>query len=464
MAHRCNAAVMCSLHQPRSTAFHRVDDLMILSLGGHVCYYGPTSNALEYFTSHTEMEYPPHYNPAEFMIDLVSHDTTSSAAEEESKKRVRSLQEKWRAYAKETSVEQTVHEILSAGTDGIGKNEKRQLHQNRLQKCKRKPGPLRVFGLLLQRAVKQTSRDAFVNVVRVASSALLGLAFGTTHLRISKGQRGIHTRAALLLQMCINSGMISMVKSLNGFPHERAIVAKEVSRKQQRSQGSDVGKGGYGIGPYFLSKLCVEVPLDAISPTIYCAITAPLCSLNRLGWLPMIGTISLLSASASSLGMSIGAMSNNVETALAVGPVIMVMNIMLGDTGGFLAELPQALKPLSNISVIKWAIEGCMVAEFRNASFECDTDNMPEVKAARTAADRKVRARAAEHMCLRDGEEVLKRFNMGEQTVSKSMRGQAAILAANIAVTYVVLKVKGGGEAIEPMVDRRELEEEEDGE
>lgn len=446
MAHSSNASVMCSLHQPRSTAFHRVDDLMILSSGGCVCYYGEARNALEYFTKRVGKECPSNHNPAEFMIDLVSLDTSSKTDEAASKERVTMLQQRWHEHAKETSVEQAVREILSASSSNEQK-VKKSSHNNR----RAKPGPFRVFRLLFQRAAKQTSRDSWVNVVRAASSALLGLAFGMCHLRIGRGQRSIQARAAVLLQMCINSGMISMVKSLNGFPHERAVVAKEIARDQAKNKEGGGGKGGYGIGPYFLSKLCVEVPLDAIFPAIYGAITAPLCGLNPAGRLAMIGTIALQSASASSLGMSIGAISNNVETALAVGPCIMVLNIMLGDTGGFLAELPKALRPLSKFSVIKWAMEGCVVAEFRNSSFECDTENMPEVQAGKTEAERRARARAAQEMCLRDGSEVLKRFNLGDQTIQSAFRGQALILLGNIAFTYCVLKLKGAGEAREPM-------------
>jgi hypothetical protein len=40
---------------------------------------------------------------------------------------------------------------------------------------------------------------------------------------------------------------------------------------------------------------------------------------------------------------------------------IMVLSIMLGDETGTLGEIPDALKPLSHASLIKWGFRGVMV-------------------------------------------------------------------------------------------------------
>jgi hypothetical protein len=46
------------------------------------------------------------------------------------------------------------------------------------------------------------------------------------------------------------------------------------------------------------------------------------------GW--FLTTLALQSAAASCLGLSVGALSPSAEMALAVGPCIMVLSIMLG--------------------------------------------------------------------------------------------------------------------------------------
>ena len=44
---------------------------MLLANGGRVAYHGPVSKCIPYFTS-IGYECPANYNPAEFLIDLVS--------------------------------------------------------------------------------------------------------------------------------------------------------------------------------------------------------------------------------------------------------------------------------------------------------------------------------------------------------------------------------------------------------
>ena len=91
-------------------------------------------------------------------------------------------------------------------------------------------GPWRTFALLLRRARRNALRDFWVNGTRAGASIVLGLAFGALNFRLGRGQKSVPRRAALLMQACINTAFLAMVKSLNGFPRERAVVRREVAR------------------------------------------------------------------------------------------------------------------------------------------------------------------------------------------------------------------------------------------
>jgi hypothetical protein len=91
-------------------------------------------------------------------------------------------------------------------------------------------GPFRVFRLLLRRAARQAARDIWLNTTRAGASIILGLAFGGLNFRLGRGQKSVPRRASLLMQACINTAFLAMVKSLNGFPRERAVVRREVGR------------------------------------------------------------------------------------------------------------------------------------------------------------------------------------------------------------------------------------------
>ena len=86
--------VVASLHAPRSASFDMVDDVLLMSEGGRVCYAGPRAGCVAHFAS-LGHACPEHYNEAEFLIDLVSVDTSTGERQRESLARVRRLQVAW---------------------------------------------------------------------------------------------------------------------------------------------------------------------------------------------------------------------------------------------------------------------------------------------------------------------------------------------------------------------------------
>ncbi len=105
--------------------------------------------------------------------------------------------------------------------------------------------------------------------------------------------------------------------------------------------------------------------------------------------------------------MSVGALAPNTETALAIGPVVMVLSTMLGGSGGLFAELPDFMKPAARLSLIKWGFDGCMGAEFTGATFHCD--DVAELAAGKGAKKRpKISTKQAEDLgiCVRTGAKV----------------------------------------------------------
>ena len=72
-----------SIHQPRSSIFAMFDDLILLS-EGRLLYNGPAQDALSYFEQHGH-KCPEHYNPAEFLADLISLDQSTTEAQHRSR-------------------------------------------------------------------------------------------------------------------------------------------------------------------------------------------------------------------------------------------------------------------------------------------------------------------------------------------------------------------------------------------
>jgi ABC-type multidrug transport system ATPase subunit len=421
LAEREQACVVCTLHQPRSASFAKVHDLLLLASGARVAYHGPSDEVVDYFKS-IGYACPEHFNPAEFLIDLVSVDMgdgTDDKNAEESRQRIERIIDAWsksKARAKKGSVSEYA--------------PKRAMSERRVQK--RAPGPWKLFRLLAGRAWKQAKREMWVNAVRLVASIGLAGAFGSCNFQVGLGPRSVKRRIAVLMQACINTSMLALVKSLNGFPRERATVRREMARQS----------GGYKPGPYFLSKLLIETPIDMVFPVVFGAVMAPMVGLNKAGRKMFLSTLALQSAAASSLGLSISALSPTAEVALAIGPCIMVLNIMLGDASGAFAEVPESLQPISKLSLIRHAFEGVLCSEFEGLVFEKEdkrdakTDKGPAARVAR---------RFQEGVAPRNGEDVLEGLGLPVRGhAQKALRSQVGVTALNVAVTYAALVCKKG--------------------
>eukprot|EP00854_Cymbomonas_tetramitiformis_P003155 gene3156-3999_t len=168
----------------------------------------------------------------------------------------------------------------------------------------------------------------------------------------------------------------------------------------------------------------------------------------------------------------------------------MVLSLMLADTGGMFAPVPDFLKSLSRLSCLKWGFEGCLAAEFRGLTFERDYEAlMPSAAEASSSRERAGKGKtsafafgqpqqmvdkeieiakrnAAESMCLRTGADVLHKMGLQGQTPLKSRlaatfpeesgaqclhartlrrwvwaaRAQCGIIGVNMVLMYIFLR------------------------
>lgn len=65
------ATVLTTIHQPSSQIYQKFDQLLLLSKGKCV-YFGPASEAVDYFAS-CGFNSPPEYNPADYFLEIVAN-------------------------------------------------------------------------------------------------------------------------------------------------------------------------------------------------------------------------------------------------------------------------------------------------------------------------------------------------------------------------------------------------------
>ncbi|GLC56908.1 hypothetical protein PLESTB_001162200 [Pleodorina starrii] len=400
---RSGHTVVASVHQPRSSIFAMFDDLVLLSEGQPV-YSGPADKALAHFSQLGHV-CPEHFNPAEFLADLISIDYASPEAEAESRLRLERLVGAWRAVEAGASV--------SGGTGGggvrggEGEQDGQEVVMRRAELLPR-AGPLRQLRLLLARSWHQVVRDKATNVARAMSNLSSALVFGAIFFRMKRGQSNIQDRMGLLQVAAINTAMSSLVKTLNIFPRERTIVARERARQS------------YGILPYLSAKLAAELPVGALFPLLFGAIVYPACGLHPSlpRFAKFLGILTLESFTSQALGLAVGSVAPTTEAAMAIGPAVMLVWIVFGGYYVNADNVPAVFKWLPRASLIKQSFEALCVNEFPGLEFEADANGGG----------------------MRDGNQVLQWLSFDKSSVAARCASQARILLFYYWATFCILR------------------------
>lgn len=392
LAREQNKTVICSIHQPRSSIVELFDDLYLLA-GGRCAYYGPMAEARRWFTETTGNEVPQDVNVAEYLIDLVSIDSTSAETMTETEKRIKHIVECQSSNPPAPASSGEKKASSGAAAPLVTTTGKRV-------------GFWGQFPLLLRRSWRQVTRDKATNTVRLMTSLNSAMVFGSIFWKMSFKQTSIQDRMGLLQVSAINAAMSALMKTLTSFTKEKVIVNRE--------RASD----SYGVLPYFTSKLVAELPVGAFFPLAFGACVYPMTGLHpTLGhFARFCGILTLESFTSAAMGLAISSVAPSTEAAVAMGPAIMVLFIVFGGYYVNPDNVPIYFKWLNKCSLIKWAFQGLCVNEFTGLEFETSRPY-----------DQKT------------GEDVLARLSFSDATELSSMKQQGNILSFLYLLTLYLL-------------------------
>ncbi|KAF8057645.1 FUM1 [Scenedesmus sp. PABB004] len=446
--------VVCSIHQPRSSIFALFDDLLLLSEGRTV-YAGPAAAALDYFEA-LGHACPAHYNPAEFVADLISIDFTTPEAEAGSRACVDALAAAW-AQAEAAAA------TAAAGAAGAHHIARTASGEAALGAVSPRPkaGWRRQFALLLRRSWRQITRDKAAAIARLSSNLSSAVIFGAIFWRMGRKQSSIQDRMGLLqargrrelharaparppggAALCagarpqplpfpcsrrrgrvqvaaINTAMSALVKTITVFPRERSIVARERSRR------------AYDVLPYLSAKLLAELPVSCVFPLVFGAVVYPVTGLDLrpAKFAKFLGVLTLESFTSAALGLAVGAAAPSTDAAVAIGPAVMLVWIIFGGYYANPENIPRALRWLPQASLIKHAFEALCINEFGGLEFDLDDNGRG----------------------MKTGEDVLSWLSFGHTSIGRTLGAEARILAFYYWLTYSILKAgKPRFQAVEP--------------
>ncbi len=359
-----NIIGVTTLHQPRSSIFALIDDLLVLAPGGRVVYHGERDKLLSYLQKQG-YPCPSNTNPAEHIIDLVSIDYTSSDAAADSVARIDRLTEAFHRASQTATRSSGIQTYSVSPEDGAQSSGKVEVIRSPsiFRGMRAVSRSVSRFGMLFKRALRQTLRDSGTNFVRFGVSAFLASVVGSLYGRQGAEikESSVGDRVTIIAQAAINVGMLTMIKTLQLFKKEKSVVGREMTT------------GQYFSFEYLLAKLLAELPMDAAVAALFGVVVHRKTELSS-SVLDFVSVLALLGCACSSLGLAVGALSPSGDVALAVGPALMVVNVILGAVGptmgGASSEpLPAYLRTVQSFSPIRPACESMCFAEFAGRKF-----------------------------------------------------------------------------------------------
>jgi hypothetical protein len=200
--------IITTIHQPRSSIFALIDDLILLS-EGQVIYNGEGRQTVIAHFEKLGYNCPLHYNPADFLLDTISLDYSATHGLTAERNRLRNLAREGERAAASGSLE-VVEEPKSFSTPSSNH-----------ARC----GPITQFRLLFMRSWRQVTRDLTAAKARVVGGALLGVTFGSVFWQFGKGVNTVNSRLSLIVNVVVNGAMVGVVRALRTFAVEKPVVS-----------------------------------------------------------------------------------------------------------------------------------------------------------------------------------------------------------------------------------------------
>ncbi|KAG0658490.1 hypothetical protein C6P46_005733 [Rhodotorula mucilaginosa] len=204
--------IVVSIHQPRSDIWQMFDNALLLVKGGRTAYSGPANAILPFFAK-VGKECPPHFNPADFVIDAVSVDYHSVEEEAASKASIDHLVAAWK---KQKGIKDK-DETAPLARPAAGQNLSAKL---------RKTPFTRAFPVVLARSFKNLRRQPDVFIARLSNPPLMACLFWIYFARLGYGPSSSQDRIGLL-QETTALPFVGMLACIAIFPSEKNLFHHE---------------------------------------------------------------------------------------------------------------------------------------------------------------------------------------------------------------------------------------------
>jgi len=322
-------------------------------------YYGNANAALYHF-GNLGHPCPPNYNPADYLIDLV---TMNSAGF------VRSLARKY----KDQSL--IFHQVLQIIDEIRHEKDNNNLAIFQLKEYA-SPWFHQAY-VLSKRTLINNLRNPYLLRTQYALTIVLAMLIGTIYWHVGNDLPGVQNRAGSLFFIISLLSFASM-SSIDIFFQERGLFVRERANGMYRSSS------------YFLAKtLCDVIPMRVIPPIILGCISYYMIGLHpsQQPFLYFLGILVIVNVCASAMCMAISACTPSLSLGNLIAILLLLFYMLFG---GFLVNkqtMPKFVQWMKWLSFLNYSFEILMINELDDLSVRIEVEGDTVQVNGRTVLD-----------------------------------------------------------------------------
>ncbi|KYQ91142.1 ABC transporter G family protein [Tieghemostelium lacteum] len=446
--------IICTIHQPRYNIFDMFDKLLLLAEGNTI-YFGDTQKSAEYFES-LGYKCLPNVNPADYYMDLINTQieddieqdgqspilkpnqveggngideelllssgtsttiTTQNHDESNHTKhtKVKRISNEELNRFKKVFIESEPGRLLKEQVDLIEKSE----HTPFVYQETRGPSFWTQFRLLFYRESLNARRHPMALRVQVFQAIFQGILCGLVYLQLGLGQNTVQSRTGVLAFVIMGLSFPNVMSTINVFPEVVGIFLKD--------RASNV----YNTLPFFLAKSFMDIMLGIVLPIVTGTLVYWMSNqriypfYSAAVFFKFILVLVVASQCALSLGIFISSSVPNVQTGLAIAPLVVILFFLFSGFFVNLKELGRGWVWMPYISFFRYIIEAAVVNAYTNVTFSCTQSQMLGGRCP-----------------IQTGEEVISNYGFNIDNYWRNIGIILLYIVAFRCLTYMVLRIK----------------------
>ncbi|KAJ2078248.1 hypothetical protein H4R24_004615 [Coemansia sp. RSA 988] len=377
MSRKRNLCSLMTIHQP-STEMVALFDKLILLAQGKLVYMGPADQAVAYFE---RLGYPStNPNPANFFIDLMTIDFTSTEAMQKSEQRVQALAELFVKFQEGGTrlLPDPEKEIMNnSGASTVRENAPStkgskivgNITEEQAMLVLTEPPPmndwLSEMLVLLKRDWTITMRNrSFVGGI-AAQCLMMMLFVGFVFFQLKKDQASVQNRIGTLFFLVLTEVFPIIIPAMVAIMSGRSVLLRE------RSSGT------YRMTTYFFARILSLMPVAFVPYTIMCTGVYFISHLQYHAGKFFINLAVNFAMLFSSLGFAflMAMLVSRVDIATTIAPVSMSCFMLFAGNLANADAITPVLRWIKYVCTIFYAYAGLMQNEFNGLEFTCNSDN-----------------------------------------------------------------------------------------